>query len=173
MRRHTLRRGLRTAGIVERARETEESKLARLTREIVEAAGAQAPILLRLIERRAPNVRASESADFILRAWTSGGADRDRLIAHAMKSDAALATERRIAREVQRTLRAFAGKPFTAATAQRIRTALAKYLRKAAPGVDDAAIQSALNVAVELADQKLVIRTELLAAAMSPPRTPS
>lgn len=167
MRRHVMRRADRSIGSdAFRRREGESTKLARLTREIVEASGAHAAALIRLIERRAPNVTASDSAAFILAAWNAGGAERERIIAHAAKDDATIAAERDLALEIRRLMKPFEGRGFSVASAREIRLELVRFLRARLPHANVSKLRKAADLAVELRPDSLVLRTDGLVALL-------
>lgn len=149
-------------------REPEADRLARITREIAEEAGAEAATVLGLIERRAPGVEASDAAAFILQELRKGGDARARVFAHALKSPGVLAAERELAVEVQRILRPFAGKPFSVERAREMRAEIVKFLRAKLPAPPVDQLVAAAAAAVEYRDDRIVLRVDALLPLLVP-----
>lgn len=148
--------------------EPEDRRLARLTAEIHAAAGAIAPQLLALIDRRSPDASPADAAQAILHAWQKEGEDRAKLVTLAMKTEAQRDLEKVIAAEVQAILRPFTGKEFTPARLRDVRRALVKFLRKRMPQAPIDQLVDAAVGAIDLRSDRLVVRVDGLADLLNP-----
>lgn len=160
-------RALRS-GAIQRRDETEADCLARLTREIAEETGAQAAVLLGLIERRAVNVTPAECAEFILSEWRKDGESRARLLGHAMKTPAHLAAERTLAEEIRVALQPLAGKHLNSTRPGEARAAVVRLMRAKLPRMPIAILKRAVEEAIEDRTDRLVVRTDGLVALIVP-----
>lgn len=168
MRRSTMRRHSGAIGRLPK-REAESDRLARLTREIVEETGAHAPLLLGLIERRAANIGASESAAFILDQWRNGGDDRTRLLAHAVKDGPTIRIEQDLAIEIRRVLAPLAGLPFSVERFGDVRRALVNFLRSRLPKAKAADLVQAAEEAIDYRGDRLAVRMDSLVRVIAAP----
>lgn len=129
MRRQAIRRLRALPGGATQRRVSDTDRFATIARELAEEAGDKAAELLRLVERRAPSISASESAAFILQEWRKDGPSRVRILAMAAMPVHELEAERALSKEIALALRAMAGAEWGELAEGQVRANLVRYLR--------------------------------------------